>query len=820
MASTGPPVRPTYAPPVAKNGHPAWHSPLASDSPTQLRVSNSLTGADELFVPGDNRRVLWYTCGPTVYDVSHVGHARAYLTFDILRRIMEDYFGLDILYQINTTDIDDKIILRARRNALLEKYKLDPSMTLQRALSDSKEAVEREIGASDGKRAGLEAEAKSTSGRERRDAEERLKVHALKHGNLLKMRSDIEMRVEGPATSLGDSGSKEETGKLLDILVDIVRDPLGASVDTQENLKGLDVNAICDAHARKFERSYMDDMDALGVRPPDVLTRVTEYIPKIVDFIQGIIDNGFAYESNGSVYLDLENYAEAGHCYRKLKPLKSGADGDANADTTADEMAEGEGALASAEAEAEKKNPNDFALWKASKPGEPVWDSPWGLGRPGWHIECSVVASDILGPHIDVHAGGEDLKFPHHDNELAQSEARFGHDKCKQWVNFFIHAGHLHIEGLKMSKSLKNFVTIQEALEKHTARQLRLLFLFQRWDLPMTFSDQTLDHAKLKENTLLSFFHQIRDLQRRDYLSKPVGWNSGEDGQNDRNLAKKLLDVQAEVHDAMCDNFDTPRAMETLFDLISVFNVYIRKDGGEFASPLLASRIARYLTKMLRMLGLTDDADAVGIDLCGAMGAGAGAADLESTLQPYLDALVGFREEVRSLAFAHKGETLAKDLLNKCDALRDEAMVEIGVALEDRPGQAALWKLSTPDALRADLEQRRERMKEAAVRKAESRIAQLSKDMDATREYLSKDSPFMEGEYGSYNPETGLPKTTVDGEPIGKGPMKKATKKLQAFNKKRENFKKKVPNGDMDKHLANLEEELVESKQALEALSV
>ena len=123
-----------------------------------------------------------------------------------------------------------------------------------------------------------------------------------------------------------------------------------------------------------------------------------------------------------------------------------------------------------------KKNPADFALWKAAKPGEPTWDSPWGGGRPGWHIECSVMASDLLGGNMDVHAGGVDLKFPHHDNELCQAEARFGHG---QWVNHFWHSGHLHIKGLKMSKSLKNFTTIREALAHHSARQLRLMFLLQ-----------------------------------------------------------------------------------------------------------------------------------------------------------------------------------------------------------------------------------------------------------------------------------------------------------------------------------------------------
>merc|ERR1719238_482360 len=149
-------------------------------------------------------------------------------------------------------------------------------------------------------------------------------------------------------------------------------------------------------------------------------------------------------------------------------------------------MAEGEGALSAAKA-GEKKSPNDFALWKFSKPGEPAWPSPWGPGRPGWHIECSVMASEVLGENMDIHAGGCDLKFPHHDNELAQAEAYWGHH---QWVNYFLHCGHLHIKGLKMSKSLKNFITIRQALDdlKVSPRQMRLLFLANPWEKSMNFS--------------------------------------------------------------------------------------------------------------------------------------------------------------------------------------------------------------------------------------------------------------------------------------------------------------------------------------------
>jgi cysteinyl-tRNA synthetase len=166
--------------------------------------------------------------------------------------------------------------------------------------------------------------------------------------------------------------------------------------------------------------------------------------------------NFYSYESNGSVYFDTIKFDQTdNHYYCKLLPE---AFGDSKA------LAEGEGELADAQ---EKQNATDFALWKKSKPGEPSWDSPWGKGRPGWHIECSAMSASIFGSNIDIHSGGQDLKFPHHDNEIAQSEAAFGNDN---WCHFFLHSGHLHIQGCKMSKSLKNFITIKQALETYTSR--------------------------------------------------------------------------------------------------------------------------------------------------------------------------------------------------------------------------------------------------------------------------------------------------------------------------------------------------------------
>lgn len=187
-----------------------------------------------------------------------------------------------------------------------------------------------------------------------------------------------------------------------------------------------------------MEQAFTDDMDALNVLRPDAVTRVTEYVPQIVAFVEQVIQKGFAYEANGSVYFDIAAFEKAGNTYARLRP-------ESKNDKALQE--EGEGSLSkSLEG---KKRSGDFALWKKSKPGEPYWPSPWGAGRPGWHIECSVMASDKLGEQMDIHSGGIDLAFPHHDNELAQSEAYF-HDCSKgehTWVNYFLHMGHLSIAG-------------------------------------------------------------------------------------------------------------------------------------------------------------------------------------------------------------------------------------------------------------------------------------------------------------------------------------------------------------------------------------
>ncbi|MDP2439798.1 MAG: cysteine--tRNA ligase [archaeon] len=368
---------------------------------TGLHLFNSLD-KDNLveFVPRQGKQVGWYICGPTVYDVSHLGHARNYVSFDIIRRVMEDYFGYNIFFVMNITDIDDKIINRSWQNRLRE---------LRQALGSSQPAL----------------------------------------------RASIEAVLEGPASPASYAELHEELQSNADArrLFDAAGVPCSWSI--QAGYLEL---------AARFETEFFEDMEALGVRPPSVVTRVSEYVEEIKSYIEVIIQKGMAYAADGNVYFDTAAFIQQGNFYSKTSLLQS-----------TELLLEGEGALLATEG---KKRDQDFALWKASKPGEPVWGSPWGSGRPGWHIECSAMASDLLGSNMDLNCGGTDLRFPHHDNQLAQSEAHYG---CKQWVNYFLHTGHLHIDGRKMSKSLKNFISIRQCLKAYSPRQLRLLFLQTHW---------------------------------------------------------------------------------------------------------------------------------------------------------------------------------------------------------------------------------------------------------------------------------------------------------------------------------------------------
>ena len=277
------------------------------------------------------------------------------------------------------------------------------------------------------------------------------------------------------------------------------------------------VNAVTD----RFIQAMHEDFAALQLIPPDHEPRATEYIPQMISLIQKIISNGHAYvASNGDVYFNVRHFDEYGCLsHHNVDQLESGA---------------------RVEISDVKRDPLDFVLWKLAKPGEPEWDSPWGKGRPGWHIECSAMSIHLLGEHFDIHGGGRDLMFPHHENEIAQSQAA----TRKKFVNIWVHGGFLQIDKEKMSKSLGNFITIRDVLREHEPETLRYLLLASHYRSPLMYTDEILNQSR---QALTRFYTALRFLPSSSYATETV-------------FEKKFIQ-------AMEDDFNTPIALSVLFDL-------------------------------------------------------------------------------------------------------------------------------------------------------------------------------------------------------------------------------------------------------------
>nr|XP_039251784.1 cysteine--tRNA ligase, cytoplasmic-like [Styela clava] len=737
----------------AKRQQPDWSPPTQDDQP-RLKLYNSLTRRKEVFVPQFGNRVLWYCCGPTVYDASHMGHARSYISFDILRRILSDYFGYDVLYCMNVTDIDDKIIKRARQNHLLKEYQ-QRATELKKVIEDAKNALKiyksKLDDTTDPDKKTMLIKIIETAEKSLLPAEEKSKI---------------------------ESGDTSSTKQEIESLIQDCKDPLAEWLDAQFGGFITD-NSIFSELPRYWEKEYFKDMEALNVAPADVLTRVSEYIPENIEFVAKIIENGFAYEANGSVYFsvsDFDNSKE--HFYAKLVPE---AFGDQKA------LQEGEGDLSLSLGG--KRSQNDFALWKASKPGEPAWDSPWGKGRPGWHVECSVMASCILGGSMDIHTGGVDLRFPHHDNELAQSEA---YHNNSHWVRYFLHSGHLTIQGCKMSKSLKNFITIKDALKKNTARQLRFAFLLHSWKDTLDYSSNTMSDAMQYEKHLSEFFLNIKNILRGTSFTEPENFKKWEE--EEVALNKNFNQHQQNVHAALCDNVDTRTAMHTIKQLATTTNTYIAKKREIKMVPdgWLLKTIAKYVTKLMRIFGAIEggNVDSIGFPL---ETSGSASSDLEETVMPYLTAFADFRENVRKIAREHK----VTEALKLCDQVRDDVLPELGVRLEDLDNSETVVKLVDREQLMREKEEKlkieemkRKKKEEAAKKKAEQEAAKLAKSkISPTEMFLGETDKYSEFD------EDGFPLVTTDGNELSKGQIKKLKKVYDTQKKLHDSYLATLQNG-------------------------
>ena len=570
-----------------------------------------------------------------------------------------------------------------------------------------------------------------------------------------------------------------------------------------DTLHGSSINAsdhsIFTNLTQEYETRFMEDSRTLNILDPDVITRVTEYGQSIVDFVQRIEQNGFAYAtSDGSVYFDIAAFEAANNNYARLEPW--------NRNDT-DLQADGEGALS--KKNTEKRSDADFALWKSSKPGEPSWKSPWGLGRPGWHIECSAMASDKLGKQIDIHSGGIDLAFPHHDNELAQSEAYWlgkQHDHPHQWVNYFMHMGHLSIQGSKMSKSLKNFTTIRAALERGdwTPRGLRIVFLLGSWKDGIEITEDLVKAGSTWEDKVNNFF-----IKTIDIVQNPAPDSPPPKAESDDIMSAVLEKAKSDVYDSLADSFNTPAAMNTISEFITYYN----SQGKTAIGVTITMEAAQWVTSLVNIFGLNGAASPddttlgwSGIDIPDAAKSliyplsafrdelrrkarspeGISRADLEPALatstlpealqSPYSTIVQSFSSSVLAAA---PSPNLSKDILALCDHLRDTALWDVGIYLEDRDGnQPALVRPVTKElrALRQDKEEKErqrlkakeEREREAAVKADKGRLSHL--EMFRTEDFSAWD-------------EEGMPLKDKDGVEVAKSRTKKLRKEWERQKK-------------------------------------
>ncbi|MHB9130101.1 MAG: cysteine--tRNA ligase [Armatimonadota bacterium] len=475
-----------------------------------IHLYNTLTRQMEPLVTREPGKVSMYICGVTPYDYPHIGNARAYVAFDIIKRYLE-YNGFQVMHVQNFTDIDDKIINRAKEQDV-------PWNTIP----------------------------------------------------------------------------------------------------------------------ERFIPIYFEEMEALNIERASVYPKATDNIPEIISLVESLIERGFAYEANGDVYFEVRKFEPYGELSnRNINEMESGA---------------------RVEVSGIKRDPLDFALWKASKPGEPSWASPWGPGRPGWHIECSAMSLKYLGPAFDIHGGGQDLIFPHHENEIAQSEAATG---MQMLAHYWVHNGFVTINKEKMSKSLGNFFTVREVLEKYAPEVVRYFLTSAHYRSPLDFSDQALDQAKgAYERLRLGVFSMERVI---------TGGALGTEERLEQTAALRELlhTAEADFRQAMDDDFNTPQAIAVLFNLVGEAN---RLTGDSTFVPDQAT------------LELLSDARAKTLALAAVLGIKLTARAEADTLAPQLMELF---IELRATARKEKNFAMADTIRNR--------LKEIGIILEDTP-QGTVWR--------------------------------------------------------------------------------------------------------------------------------
>ena len=392
--------------------------------------------------------------------------------------------------------------------------------------------------------------------------------------------------------------------------------------------------------ASRYIAEFYTDMDALGLERPQVEPKATEHLREMIEMVKVLLSKGFAYEVDGDVYFSVESFPGYGRLSgRNLEEMMAGA---------------------RIEPDPRKRNPLDFALWKASKPGEPAWESPWGKGRPGWHLECSVMSQKYLGESFDIHGGGQDLIFPHHENEIAQSEAATG----RPFVRYWLHNGFVNIRGEKMSKSLGNVLTIRQLTSSHHPEVLRLFLLGRHYRSPIDYSEEALKEASRGLERLYGLYHLAEESLEGDSPSLAERWNP---------VLERIKDFPSRFQEAMDDDFNTPQALSLLFELAREIN---RLKGKEPRVPReVAEGVKGAILKVSEVLGLLSEEPRE---------------FFEASKRRRLQEVPLSEEEIERL-IVERAEARRRKDWEKADQIRDY-LASFGIILEDTP-QGTIWRI-------------------------------------------------------------------------------------------------------------------------------